>query len=251
MTVEVDRDSNDSWAVPDVLYNPQALNNFLPGSRKVWEPSPSAEPSWPVASRGLALPEAAGAGCPWGGGAAAGPPRDLLQQCLWAAGITEQLLEAEAKREPGSFQPPPQPAASRSGPQLCRAALGQQPALSAAQPFVQHLGPFASLWTGSGPAQLEGQQGTGTALPAPRVVFLQQVPQRIMLQVEQPAPTTLVLFPGPASCVLGSGQGPLWATGPQTQQPPTFCHPVVLRPPAPWSTSTPAQQHPNAQGCGN
>ncbi|XP_031989465.1 BRD4-interacting chromatin-remodeling complex-associated protein-like [Corvus moneduloides] len=229
-----DRDANNSWAVPDVLYNPQALNNFPPGSRKVWEPSPSAE------LRGLALPEAAGAGCPWGGGAAAGPPRDLLQQCLWAAGITEQLLEAEAQREPGSFQPPPQPAgpaAPRSGPQLCQAALGRQPPLStagSAQPFVQHLGPFASLHAGSGPAQLEGQQGMATALPAPQVVFLQQVPQRIMLQVKQPAPTTLVLFPGPASCVLGSGQGP----GPPAHKPSS--HPHSATP------SSCGHQHPGA-----
>ncbi|XP_063273707.1 uncharacterized protein LOC134561048 [Prinia subflava] len=124
--------------------------------------------------------------CPGPGAAPEGSPaRDLLQQCLWAAGITEQLLEAEARRDPGSFQPSADP----------RQVRGRQPLL---QPLGQPLGPFP------GPPQPGGRQAAAAALPAPHVVLLQQVPQRIILQLKQPGPTTLALLP---SCVPGSGHG--------------------------------------------
>ncbi|XP_056365698.1 basic proline-rich protein-like [Oenanthe melanoleuca] len=199
---QIDRGANSSWGVPDVLYDPQDLNNFLPRSRTVWQPLLSADPAQPV----VAQP----AGCP-------GPPGDLLQQCLRAAGITEQLLEAEAKRDPGS---PPPPEAAPAAPQP---APGQQPLL--AQPLVQPLGPFPSLPL-VGPAQLGGQQVTATALPLPQLLVLQQVPQRIILQVKQPGPPTLALLPSPAPCVLGSGQGP----GPPAHEAGGHPHPVTLSP---------------------
>ncbi|KAL2295852.1 hypothetical protein Nmel_017377, partial [Mimus melanotis] len=148
-----------------------------------------------------------------------GPAQDLLQQCLRAAGITEQLLEAEAKRDPGSSQPPVAP--------------------RSAQPLVQHLGPCSCLPLAVGPAQPGGQQVVATALPVPQLMFLQQVPQRIILQVKQPGPTTLTLLPSPALCVLG---------GPQSHWPPPSCHPVTLWPPC--SSSSPAQQRPHARACG-
>ncbi|XP_023797347.1 uncharacterized protein LOC111939388 isoform X2 [Cyanistes caeruleus] len=186
--------------VPVLPSNPQALNNFVPGSSMVWEPSVR------VVQPVLAVPEAGG--CRWGGG-------DLLQQCLWAAGITEQLLEAEAKRDQ-------LPVASHSVPRILPGAGAQQPLL---QPLVQHLGPFPGLQPAMG--HLGGQQVVATALPSHQVVFLPQplqVPQRIILQVKQPGPTTLTLLPSPASCVLGSGQGPR----PPAHKP--HCHPHSATP---------------------
>lgn len=61
-----------------------------------------------------------------------------------------------------------------------------------------------------------------------------QVPQRIILQVKQPGPTTLALFPGPVPCVLGSGQGP----GPPAHKP--SGHPHSATP------SSCGHQHPGA-----
>ncbi|XP_005058767.1 PREDICTED: classical arabinogalactan protein 9-like [Ficedula albicollis] len=196
---QIDRGANSSWGVPDVLYDPQDLNNFLPRSRTVWEPAPSTDPAQPE-------------GCP-------GPPGDLLQQCLRAAGITEQLLEAEARRDRGSSQPP---VASPS-----------------AQPSVQHPGPLPSLPLAVGPAQLGGQPVTATALPVPQLLVLQQVPQRIILQVKQPGPTTLALLPSPAPCVLGSGQGP----GPPAHKASGHPHPGSLSPRGQQRPAAAAPQH--------
>ncbi|XP_027511229.1 BRD4-interacting chromatin-remodeling complex-associated protein-like [Corapipo altera] len=178
---------------------------------QLWESSGSllsAELSQPTASTGLAVPQDASLAWQWDSGAAVvGPPCDLLQQCLWAAGITEQLLEAEAKQDLGRFQPQ---VALGSTLQLCPADVrGLQPQASHPhqtgniQPFQQHLGPFSSLQgpggtLGVGPSQVWGQQVM--AQPAQQVVFLQQVPQGIVSQGKQP-------FPGPPSCVLGSPQG--------------------------------------------
>ncbi|XP_053819385.1 homeobox protein unc-4 homolog [Vidua chalybeata] len=214
---QIDRGSNDSWGVPDVFHDPQVLKDFLPGSRKVREPSPRSELAGPAVPVPVPVPAAAGPGCPRGGGAAAGRARDLLQHCLWAAGITEQLLEAEARRDLQPSVP------CRSAPHIAPPGPGQQPL---PQPLVQPLGPFSGLQLGLGPAELGGQQGTATALPAPQVVLLQQVPQRIILQVKQPGPTTLALLPSPACCVLGSGQG----LGPPAHKPTGHPYPAMPSP---------------------
>ncbi|CAN8199158.1 unnamed protein product [Coccothraustes coccothraustes] len=215
---QIDRGANDSWGVPDVFYDPQALMDFLPGSRNVPEPPPRSE----LAGRAVRVPEGPGPGCPRVG--AAGAAGDLLQQCLWVAGITEQLLEAEAMRDRGSFQPA---VPFRSAPQVvpsgAQPALGPQPLL---QPFVQHLGPSSGLQLGLAPAQPREQQVMATALPAPQVVLLQQVPQRIILQVQQPGPTTLALLPSPASRVLTGAQGP----GPLALKPTGHPHCATLSP---------------------
>ncbi|XP_030146829.4 uncharacterized protein [Taeniopygia guttata] len=236
-----DRSSNDSWGVPDVFYDPQALKDFLPGSRKVLEPSPRSELAVPVVP--VPVPEAAGPGCPRGGGAAAGHAQDLLQQCLCAAGITEQLLEAEAKRDTGGFQPC---APSRSALPINQPGPGRQPLLL---PFLQPLGPFSGWQLGQGPAQPGGQQVMATALPAPQVALLQQVPQGIILQVKQQGPTTLALLPSPASCVLGSGQG----LRPPAHRPTGHPHSVTLSPCGHQHLGAAAPQHssiptPNAVG---
>ncbi|XP_039240046.1 BRD4-interacting chromatin-remodeling complex-associated protein-like [Pipra filicauda] len=231
----IDADDEDSWGLSDVFCDPQVVNRFLPGSRKsdsgaildstkaaassffegagLWESSGSllsAELSQPRASTGLAVPQDASLAWQWDSGAAVvGPPCDLLQQCLWAAGITEQLLEAEAKQELGRFQPQ---VALSSTLQLCPAGThvqGLQPHAGHPrqkgniQPFPQHPGPFPGLQgpggtLGVGPSPAWGQQVM--AQPAQQVVFLQQVPQGIVSQGKQP-------FPGPPSCVLGSPQG--------------------------------------------
>ncbi|XP_027753578.1 BRD4-interacting chromatin-remodeling complex-associated protein-like [Empidonax traillii] len=212
----------DSWGLSDVFCDPQVVNDFLPGFTKtdraavldstedaassvlegtgLWESSSSllsAELSQPMASTGLAVPQDASLGWQWDSRAATvGPPCDLLQQCLWEAGITEQLLEAEAKQDPGSFQPPPQlqplgQVAFSSTLQVCstgtdvpascpHSAPCQQPLLNKegnVQPFPQHLGPFSSLQgpggtLGVGPSQVWGQQVM--AQPVQQVVFLQQ-----------------------------------------------------------------------------
>ncbi|XP_027555198.1 BRD4-interacting chromatin-remodeling complex-associated protein-like isoform X2 [Neopelma chrysocephalum] len=230
-------DDEDSWGLSDVFCDPQVVNHVLPGSRKtdcaaildstedaassffegagLWESSGSlltAELSQPTASTGLTVPQDASLAWQWDSGAAVvGPPCDLLQQCLWAAGITEQLLEAEAKQDVGSFQPQ---VAFSSTLQLCSAGTdvqGLQPRAGRPrqkgniQPFPQHLGPFSSLQgpggtLGVGPCQAWGQQVT--AQPVQQVMYLQQVPQGIISQGKQP-------FPGPPSCVLGSSQGQL------------------------------------------
>ncbi|XP_064490487.1 BRD4-interacting chromatin-remodeling complex-associated protein-like [Pseudopipra pipra] len=231
----IDTEDEDSWGLSDVFCDPQVVNRFLPGSRKtdsgavldstkdaassffegagLWESSGSllsAELSQPTASTGLAVPQDASLAWQWDSGAAVvGPPCDLLQQCLWAAGITEQLLEAEAKEDLGRFQPQ---VALSSTLQLCPAGThvqglqpptGRPPQKGNIQPFPQHPGPFSSLQgpggtLGVGPSPAWGQQVM--AQPAQQVVFLQQVPQGIVSQGKQP-------FPGPASCVLGSPQG--------------------------------------------
>ncbi|KAJ7421417.1 hypothetical protein BTVI_18275 [Pitangus sulphuratus] len=179
--LEANTDDEDSWGLSDVFCDPQVVNDFLPGFTKLWESSNSllsAELSQPMASTGLAVPQDASLGWQWDSRAAmVGPPCDLLQQCLWEAGITEQLLEAEAKQDLGSFQPLPQfqplgQVAFSSTLQVCsngtdvpascpHPAPRQQPLLNKegnVQPFPQHLGPFSSLQgtggtLGMGPSQ--------------------------------------------------------------------------------------------------
>lgn len=62
-----------------------------------------------------------------------------------------------------------------------------------------------------------------------------QVPQRIILQVKQPGPTTLALLP--SSCVLGGGQG----LGPPAQNP--SGHPPCVTPVGHQHSGAAAPQH--------